>query len=339
MTDGRVLPLDGLRVIDLTVELGELCGRLLGDLGAEVVKVEPPAGSPARTLAPVRDGVSLAFALRNAGKLGAVLDLAEPGDIERFHELLRHADVLLTSSATVGDGLGVEELAATHPHLVVAALTPYGLTGPWADRIATDEVLAATGGITFKAGIAAREPLPPPGHFASDVGSSLAAWGVLCALWQREASGSGQLVDVSLNEALAQAADWSLPNVSARLKGGFDIPEMRNGSGPVYPIFRCLNGFVRLIVLSASQWQAMLEWMGSPEYLLDEEYNGFPARLAISDSVLNPLYEELFAELTVEQVSEEAQKRGIVCTPVLDPARVLTNEHFACRGAPSLRWR
>ena len=183
MTDGRVLPLAGLRVVDTTVELGELSARLLGDLGAEVVKVEPPEGSPARTLAPVRQGVSLSFALRNAGKLGVVLDLTAAADVERFHDLLAHADVLVTSTASLGEGLGVQDLAERHPHLVVAAATAYGLTGPWAGRLATDHVLSATAGITFKAGIASREPLPAPGQFSSDVASSLAAWAMLCALY------------------------------------------------------------------------------------------------------------------------------------------------------------
>ncbi len=97
------LPLAGLRVVDCTIERGELAARYLADLGAEVVKVEPPGGSPARNLAPVRSGVSLAWAVRNAGKLGVVLDLEAdaPDDRERFHTLLDHADVLLTSAATL----------------------------------------------------------------------------------------------------------------------------------------------------------------------------------------------------------------------------------------------
>src|SRR3954453_4005009 len=95
----RPLPLSGLRVVDCTVERGELTARLLGDLGADVVKVEPPGGSPSRQLAPVRAGVSLAFAVRNAGKRGVVLDLADATDVERFHDLLAHADVLVTSAA------------------------------------------------------------------------------------------------------------------------------------------------------------------------------------------------------------------------------------------------
>src|SRR5215218_4044749 len=116
----QLLPLSGLRVVDCTVERGELTARLLGDLGADVVKVEPPGGSPARHLAPVREGVSLAFAVRNAGKRGVVLDLSRPdaGDGVRFHDLLAHSDVLVTSAAEMAPGFDARDLASRHPHLV-----------------------------------------------------------------------------------------------------------------------------------------------------------------------------------------------------------------------------
>src|SRR5438067_10285803 len=136
-------PLSGLRVVDCTVERGELTSRLLGDLGADVVKVEPPGGSPARHLAPVREGVSLAFAVRNAGKRGVVLDLRTDADVERFHDLLAHADVLVTSDVALAPDLDARDLAHRHPHLVVGALTPFGLDGPYADWAATSATLSA----------------------------------------------------------------------------------------------------------------------------------------------------------------------------------------------------
>ena len=325
-------PLEGIRVVDLTVINGELGPRLLGDLGAEVIKVEPPQGSPARSWAPVRKGVSLSFAVNNAGKLGIALDLADSADFAKLHELLDCADVLVTSSPEVAPGVSVQMVAENHPHLVVAAVTPYGLTGPWSGRVITDEVLSATGGMTFKAGTLDREPLPAPSQFSNDVASSVAAWAILCALWQREQTGAGQLLDISLNESLSQCADWSLPNYSARVLAGNNFPEVRNGSGPVYPIFKCRDGYVRLIVLSPPQWREMRAWLGEPEYLQDEEYETFPGRFAIAEAILNPLYEELFADLSVEEVSAKAQERGIVCTPVYDAPRALSNEHFDSRG-------
>lgn len=331
-TPGTARPLEGLRVVDLTVINGELCPRLLGDLGAEVIKVEPPSGSPARNWAPVRKGVSLSFAVNNAGKLGVALDLADAEDFGRFHTLLHHADVLVTSDPVIVGDVTVESVASDFPHLVVAALTPYGMTGAWSGRVITDTVLSATGGMTFKAGTLDREPIPAPGQFSNDVACSVATWGILCALFQRERTGAGQVLDVSLNECLSQTADWSLPNYTARVAAGMAGPEFRMGSGPVYPIFKCRDGYVRLIVLSPMQWREMRAWLGEPEYLQDPEYDTFPGRFAIAEAVLNPLYEELFADLSVEEVSAKAQERGIVCTPVYDAQRALRNEHFDSRG-------
>jgi crotonobetainyl-CoA:carnitine CoA-transferase CaiB-like acyl-CoA transferase len=327
------LPLSGLRVVDCTVERGELTARLLGDLGADVVKVEPPGGSPARALAPVRGRVSLAFAVRNAGKRGVVLDLATADDVERLHELLAHADVLVTSDVALAPGLDARELTDRHPHLVVAALTPYGLDGPYADWVATDATLAASGGIAFKAGIPERTPLFPPGHLIDDAASVTSAFGLLCALYQRELTGAGQFVEVSTNEAIAQISDWSLANATARIEAGFPAGEIRAGSGAVYPIFACKGGYVRLIILSVRQWHAMREWLGEPDFLQDPAFDGFVARREIAETVLNPLFEAHFADMSMEEVSQEAQKRGIVCTPALTPADIITNEHFVSRGS------
>ena len=123
-------PLSGFRIVDLTVDRGELCARVLGDLGAEVIKVEPPEGSRARGLAPLHAGTSLFFAVRNAGKKGVALDLESAEGLDRLHELLAHSDAVIQSSEA-GEGLDAYELSARHPHLVVTSITAYGLTGPW----------------------------------------------------------------------------------------------------------------------------------------------------------------------------------------------------------------
>ena len=327
------LPLSGLRVVDCTVERGELTSRLLGDLGADVVKVEPPGGSPARHLAPVRQGVSLAFAVRNAGKRSVVLDLTVDADVERLHDLLAHSDVLVTSDVALAPGVDAREVARRHPHLVVGALTPFGLDGPYAEWAATSAILSATGGVAFKAGVPERTPIFPPGHLVDDAASVTSAFGLLCALYQREQTRAGQFVEVSSTEAIAQIADWALPNATARIEAGFPAGEVRFGNGPIYPIFACKGGYVRLIILSIRQWHAMREWLGEPEYLQDPAFDGFMARREIADTVLNPLFEAHFADMSMEEVSEEAQRRGIVCTPALTPSDILTNEHFVSRGS------
>ena len=103
------------------------------------------------------------------------------------------------------------------------------------------------------------------------------------------------------------------------------------GSGPLYTIYACKGGYVRLVVLSPRQWRAMWEWLGKPEAFADPHFETFVARLQNAD-VLMPLYTEHFSTMTMEEVSAEAQRRGIVCTPVLRPEEVLANEHLLSRG-------
>jgi len=327
-------PLVGIRVVDLTVERGELCGRILSDLGAEVIRVEPSGGSPSRAMAPIDGDHSLFWTFRNAGKLGVELDLADAGGRERLHELLAHSDVVILSDepgANDGNGLDAAELATRHPHLIVNSITAYGRTGPYSGRDVPDAVIEATGGMAFKAGTHEGGPILPPGLIGDDTASLTGVWAVLCALWQREDTGAGQLIDLSVNEALAQITDWSLSNWSRSADAGTPGLEMRAGPGPVYTIIPCADGYVRLVVLSTRQWHAIREWLGEPDYLQDPDLDGFVGRMMIADAVLNPLYCELWAEMTMLDVCEEAQRRGIVCTPILKPGEVLANPHLESR--------
>ena len=335
-----VRPLTGIRVIDLAVDRGELCGRLLSDLGADVIKVEPPEGSPSRSLPPLDPLTpehSLFFTMRNCGKRSVVIDPADGARMASFESLLASADVLVGSAepgaaAAVGaPELEADAIAARHPHLVVASITAYGRTGPYAGRDVPGPVVDATSGMCWKAGLPEREPLMPPGNISGDVAGLTAAFAVVCALIQRRAHGAGQLIDLSANEAAAQITDWSLPNSSKAMVEGVDPTEIRAGPGPVYTILAAADGFVRLVVLSPRQWHAMRAWLGEPDYLQDPEYDGFISRFLIADAVLNPLYEELFSTMTMEEVAEEAQRRGIVATPILKPGDVITNEHFEAR--------
>ena len=320
-----VLPLAGVRVLDQTDEWGELSTRLLGDLGADVIRVEPVGGSRSRRAAPVRKGISLGWVFRNGGKRVLELDTTAHGRSE-LDRLLADADVLATSAPVDGD------LLDRFPNLVVVVITPYGLTGPYATWQATDAVIAATAAQAFKAGASDREPLPPPGRFCDHVASATAAFAMLCALRHRNVHGVRSVLDFSVNEAVAQMSDWSLPNGIARQQVG-QAEEARKGSGPVYPVFRCRDGHVRLVVLSPRQWHAMRAWLGEPDYLQDPELDGFIERLQLSDAVLNPLYRTFFADRDMDAVCAEAQRRGIVCTPVYSAAETLACAHLRARNS------
>ena len=320
-----VLPLAGVRVLDQTDEWGELSTRLVGDLGADVIRVEPVGGSRSRRAAPVRKGISLGWVFRNGGKRVLELDTTALGRSE-VDRLLADADVLATSTPVDRD------LLDRFPNLVVVVITPYGLTGPYATWQATDAVIAATAAQAFKAGASDREPLPPPGRFCDHVASATAAFAMLCALRHRNVHGVRSVLDFSVNEAVAQMSDWSLPNGIARQQVG-QTEEARKGSGPVYPVFRCRDGHVRLVVLSPRQWHAMRAWLGEPDYLQDPELDGFIERLQLSDAVLNPLYRTFFADRDMDAVCAEAQHRGIVCTPVYSAAETLACAHLRARNS------
>ena len=158
-------PLEGLHVLDTTEQWGELCGRLLGELGADVRRVEPPGGSPSEHLSPTYDSVGLFHAYRNAGKRRVALDLDGEADRPKLEELLSWADVWLDSAPAGGrSAIGAEpaDVLARHPHLVITSITPFGRTGPYSAWAATNSVVEAMSGMMFKAGVAHKPPLLPP---------------------------------------------------------------------------------------------------------------------------------------------------------------------------------
>jgi crotonobetainyl-CoA:carnitine CoA-transferase CaiB-like acyl-CoA transferase len=327
-------PLEGLRVVDLADEKGELTGRLLADFGADVIRVEPPGGAASRCLTPMLGDDSLYFAFRNFNKRGVVLDLENAADRKQLADLAARADVFIESFAPgtlAGMGLAPESLVERNPGLIALSITDFGQTGPYRDWVATDATMEAIGGMQWKAGIPDKPPLLPPGAIAYDVASVMATFGVMSALLQRTRTGHGQTLDLSVLEALAQTTDWSFSNASFARAKGSESPELRFGSGPMYTIYACKTGYVRLVILSPRQWRAMREWLGEPDYLQDPIYDGFIGRMGIADALMVTIG-DLFASMPHEEVAFEAQRRGIVCTPVLTPEETLVNEHLVSRG-------
>ena len=328
-------PLVGLRVIDMADERGELCGRLLADLGAEVIRVEPPGGAVSRGLPPYApDGTSLYFAYRNTNKTGVTIDLGTVAGLERLQALITDADVLIESERPgrlAELGLDPGRLTATDPRLIVASLTDFGQTGPDRHLVAPDDVVVARSGWLSLSGTPDRPPLLVPGTVAHDTLGVLGAFGVLLALLHRDRTGNGQWLDVSALEALAQMNTWGLPNASNSLANDSHPQTVRSGDSPMYPHFACADGHVRLVVLAPRQWRALWEWMGEPEAFADEYWAGTFNRLMNLD-VINPLFADHWRHLPMVEGAAEAQRRGVVATPMLAPADVLASGHFASRG-------
>jgi crotonobetainyl-CoA:carnitine CoA-transferase CaiB-like acyl-CoA transferase len=291
-------------VLDHTVEVGELCGRLLADLGAEVVKVEPVGGSLARVMPPR----ALGWPFRNWNKLGVTDDSA----------LVAGADVVLHSS--------LEDLQPAHPGQVVCSLTWFGRTGPYAGRQGSDDVVVGMSGWLSASGIPEKPPLLVPGAVGSDAASIVGLWAVLGALWQRRLTGRGQSLDVSALEAVIQVDTWSIANASTgagrRVRGGVQM----------YPTMATVDSEVKVVMMSVRQWRALFQWMGEPPALADPAFDQMMTRIMRRDEIFAVLGPFL-STMTTEEAADEAQRRGIVVTPINSPAAILEDEHLLQRGA------
>src|SRR5947209_19785676 len=153
--DERPTPLRGVRVIDTAEGRGELCGRLLADLGADVIRVEPPGGVPSRRRAPRHGEISLAFATLNAGKRSVVIDTATAQGAEQMQALLDHADIWIDTPAPGAPGdrrVASQEARRRNPRLVVVSITDFGASGPYREWVADDAILLAMGGVLSRSG-------------------------------------------------------------------------------------------------------------------------------------------------------------------------------------------
>ena len=328
--------LAGLRVVETADVSAALAGRLLADLGAEVWKVEPPGGDPSRAWPPLRPGDerrSWFFEYYNAGKRSLVADPASDADRRRLRALVASADVWLDTSGPAAPspwGLDPAEVAAAGPRLVVASLTPFGLDGPFAAFRANDLVAQAAGGMIFTNGWPGEAPLQGYGLQAFHSGSLVLLGGVLLALLERERSGRGQLVEVSLQEATASAVE----EASAAWNGERRI-EIRRGSihwTRAFAVGRCRDGYVLYCTLG--DWTSMHEWMksrGCGEPLSGPEWDEFPHRREHAEELFAEL-DRFVADQSAAEVLEMAQALRLPFAEVRPPESLRDDPQLAARG-------
>ena len=328
-------PLEGLRVLDLSDEKGELCGRILGDLGADVLKIEPSNGTVSRTLGPFApDGTSLYFAYRNLNKRSVSIDFDTTEGVDDLFALIKQSDVLIETflPGTLAElGISPELLLSENPSLIIVSLTDFGQTGPDSSFVGTDEVVFARSGWLSVSGVIDKPPLLAPGSISYDTLGIVGAYATLLGILHRDRNGTGQHIDVSAVEALAQMNTWGIPNASASEISGGPATLIRSGDSPLYPHIPCADGFVRQVILAPRQWRALWEWMGSPESFADEYWESTINRYMNLD-VINPLFWEHWQNKPMIEGCIEAQKRGVIATPMLKPSDVLANTHYKSRG-------
>jgi crotonobetainyl-CoA:carnitine CoA-transferase CaiB-like acyl-CoA transferase len=334
--------LDDVRVLDLAGDATAHAGRMLADLGADVLLVEAPRDSPARRRPPLAttpsgDVVSAHFAYTAAGKRSVTIDLGVPRGRSLFLRLVGASDVLLTDAA-VGEmdalGLGYEAVHALHPGLVYTSLTPFGLTGPRRRWRGSDLVGWATSGAMPSIGDADRAPLAPGGELAYTAGALNAAMGTVAALMARDATGSGQLVDISVQEATMSVAMEVSPMVV--LEGGFEQRRTgrRKEGGPLGHYATC-DGAVSIVAYMPEHWRILAEWVHEEtgvEEILAEEFAGTPVTRSPYAELIDLWIEGLTTRYTKQAFFEEAQRRGITVAPVNSASDVLDDVHLRATG-------
>jgi crotonobetainyl-CoA:carnitine CoA-transferase CaiB-like acyl-CoA transferase len=331
------VPLAGVRVLDLATGHGDAVTRLFGDLGADVLKIEAPGGSPARHALPAVAGASIAFALHNANKRSAILDPALEDDRRQFLDLVAGADILVDDGIpgqAAAFGAACAQLARQFDHLVVLSVTDFGTTGPHAAWQATDPVLYAMSTALSRSGPPNGAPVLPPDGIASATAAAQAAWATLAAYYHRLRCGTGDYIDFSRYEGVVQALDPPFGAMGQAASGQKPSGAWRGRprNQDVYPIFACADGYVRLCVLSPRQWHAMRAWLGEPEEFQDSRFDTIGARFSATREI-GALTAKLFADKTMDELVESGQRYGIPVAAVLTPAEALSSEHFRSVGA------
>ncbi len=329
--------LASLRVLDLSGDDGDPVTRLLADLGADVLKVEPPGGSPSRTELPTLRGTSLRFALHNANKRSTVLDPSDPNDRDRLIELAGSADIVVDSGIpgqAARYGTSCADLADRFPQLVALSVTDFGTTGPRSSWRATDPVLYALSGSLARSGPTTGTPVSPPDGIASATAAVQAAWAALVAYYNRLRCGTGDYIDFSRFEAVVMALDPAF-GAHGQAAAGIRRPDRWRGrpkNQDAYPIYPCQDGYVRICVMSPRQWRGLRRWLGEPEDFQDPKYDVIAARFAAWPKI-GVLVQQLFAGQTMKALVSAGQAHGVPISAVLSPAQILASDHFQAVGA------
>ncbi|MBO1081324.1 CaiB/BaiF CoA transferase family protein [Roseomonas haemaphysalidis] len=282
-------PLAGLRVLDLSsVILGPMTGQYLGDMGADVIKVEAPEGDITRQIGPRRSArMGALFMANNRNKRSLVLDLKNPAAGTVLRRMARQSDVLLhsiRSSAAARLGLGYDALAAANPRLVFCHVTGFSDLGPYAGRPAYDDIIQALSGLAALQTVAAGEPRYVPSIMADKITAVHAAWAIALALFQRERTGLGQQVSLPMLETMVAF------NAAEHLGGAvFEPPVGRMGYDPIRQglrrPFRTADGYLCFLPYNDAHWRRFFQLAGHPEMAEDPGFATLEGRQKDLDAV------------------------------------------------------
>lgn len=328
-------PLSGIRVLDFTrVLAGPSASLALADLGAEIIKVEPPgAGDETRTFPPMRDGESHYFLAVNRGKKSIVIDLKSKEGVQLAKDLAAKCDIVVENYRPgVMDrlGLGYETLSAINPGLIYCAISGFGMTGPLKDRPSFDIVLQAMSGALSVNGDPDGLPTKlgiPLGDLVGGINGPIA---ILAALHERNATGRGRLIDISLMDGLIGMLGYI-----AQLSFFTGEDPKRQGSQHPnlvpYGIFPASDGSIVAACLTNAFWGRICDALGMPEYTADPRFDSLEKRRDARDEV-NELVAARTREKTVAQLSELFEQHHVAYAPILGVGEALSQPQAKARN-------
>jgi benzylsuccinate CoA-transferase BbsE subunit len=351
--DDRPGPLAGLRVLELANETGHFCGKLLGDLGADVIKVEPPSGEPCRHVGPFVDDIphperSLSFWYYNTSKRGVTLDLVRADGQALFRRLAAGADIVLETfrpGHMASLGLGQEALREDNPGLIVCSLTPFGQTGPWRDYKSSDLLHMAAGGEMASCGydeadVPDAPPIAPGGGNAWHMGCHYAYIAIMAALVHRTVSGAGQYIDASIHDACALTTESAIANYVYRGEVLRRQTGRHHAANPTPRTqFRAKDGKDGTALISGGlnprnvrMLAELMDAYGMAGDLKEPKYQDPAVIAANSAHIMDGLLAGFIASLPADEAYHAAQERGFTWGAVRPAEALLDEPHLHDRG-------
>src|SRR5262245_61841529 len=326
--------LDGLVVLDLTTHLsGPFCAMQLGDLGADVIKIESPQGDSMRGAPPFIGGEGAPFMLWNRNKRGIRLDLKDKDDLLIFWDLVEGADVVLENfrpGVMKRLGVGWDALHARNPRLVLGSISGFGQTGPYAGRGGFDLMVQAMSGLMSVTGPKDGPPYRIP-LAISDVGAGLyLAIGILSALQARQKTGEGQWVETSLLEATVSLGVYEAANYFANGKRPEKLGQAHRGSSP-YQVFQTADGWLTISGAQQNFFRKLCALIGKPELADDPRFRTNADRVKNNDVIVALLQEEVKKRNTANWMAA-LEAEGIQAGPVLHHDEVFADPQSLARG-------
>lgn len=332
----RPQPLAGIVVIDLgQVYQGPYASFLMAKAGADVIKIEPLHGEPLRARERIGGGASLPLAMLNSNKRAITLNLKHPRGVDLLKRLVGTADVLLENFAPgVMDklGVGADALMGENPRLIYASATGYGLSGPERDNLAMDITIQAAGGVISATGFPDGPPVKA-GPAVADFLSGTHLYGaIVTALFERERTGRGRLVEVAMIETV-------FPSLASNLGGvylkGTAVARTGNRHGGLalspYNVYACKDGYFAIICQSEGHWKNLLTAMGREDLLTDARFATNVERVKHMNET-DAIVEEWAASRTRAEIFKATQEFRVPSAPVRDLGEIRQNVHMHERG-------